>query len=70
MLEVLVGSIGETRTLEDLSAEFGLPANHAEPRIRNLVRSGHLALKDVDIAPDGCPVMTYTATGKLAKKSD
>ena len=70
MLELLVGSIGETRTLEDLSAEFGLPVNHAEPRIRNLVRNGYLALKDVDIAPDGCPVMTYTATGKLAKKSD
>jgi len=70
MLEVLVGSIGETRTLEDLSAELGLPATHAEPRIRNLVRSGHLALNDVDIATDGCPIMTYTATGKLAKKNE
>jgi small GTP-binding protein len=69
MLELLVDSIGEARTLEDLSAEFGLPTSHAEPRIRNLVKSGYLVLKDVDIAPDGCPVMTYTATGKLAKKS-
>jgi len=70
MLEVLVGTIGETRTLDDLSAEFGLPAAHAEPRIRNLVRSGHLALTDVDIGSDGCPIMKYVATGKLAKKSD
>ncbi len=69
-LEILVGSIGETRTLEDLSAEFGLSPTHAEPSIRNLVRSGHLVLKDVDMTPDGCPVMKYTATGKLVAKED
>jgi len=70
MLEVLVGSIGESRTLEDLSAEMGLPATHAEPRIRKLVKSGRLTLEDVNMGPDGCPVMTYTATGKLVKKNE
>lgn len=64
-LEVLVGSIGETRSLEELSADFGLRPTQAETRARSLVRSGHLVLQDVDMAPDGSPVMKYTATGKL-----
>lgn len=68
MLEVLVGSIGETRTLEDLSKDFNLPPAHAEPRIRRLVKSGHLILKDVSVKPDGSPTLSFTATGKLLAK--
>ena len=68
-LEVLVGSIGETRTLEELSTEFGMSPAHAEPSVRNLVRSGHLVLKDVDMTPEGRPVMKYTATGRLVEKT-
>jgi len=64
-LEIVVGSKGETMSLEDLSADLGMTPTQAEPCVRSLVRSGHLILQDVDMASDGSPVMKYAATGKL-----
>jgi len=68
VMEVLIGSIGQSRTLDELSTEFGVSAPQAEPRVRDLVRNGQLKLENVDVAKDGTPVMTYVATGKLLEK--
>ncbi len=68
VIEVLVDSIGESRSLEELSTEFGISPAHAEPKVRNLVRSGHLKLDRIELASDGSPVMNYIVTTRLNEK--
>lgn len=65
LIGALVGSIGRKRTLDQISADVGESPIAVEPYVRNLVRSGHLTLEDVEIARDGSPIMRYSATGKL-----
>ena len=65
MMGALVNSIGKKRTLDQISADIGESPLVVEPRLRSLVRSGHLTLEDVELTKEGRPIMRYRATGKL-----
>ena len=65
MMGALVNSIGKKRTLDQISSDLGESPLVVEPRLRSLVRSGHLTLEDVEISKKGRPTMRYSATGRL-----